>query len=88
MKHRAIVIVSPQLLIDALKEGEQRAVEVINPLPADATVVDVLYKRGVDQFAIELESAAFAPSVKPPVLPLPQCRVVVAEPESGEVDSY
>lgn len=80
---RALLLVTPQLLIDLLKGDGTLAFEVVSgQLPADARVVDVAYINSQGAIALTLESASFPAlpaGAKPPMLTAPECRVVVVD---------
>jgi hypothetical protein len=84
-KRRAVVLVSPQFVIEAMKEGgPRRFIVERSGLPIDARVVDVLYINSKQMVAVELESQAFEEvpeKGKPPVLAIPVCWVVEPEAE-------
>jgi hypothetical protein len=78
---RAVLLVSPHLILDLFKVGPARAFEVINfALPEDARFVDVRYINSEQHIALEVESESFPempPKAKQPVtLSSPECRIV------------
>lgn len=77
---RAILLISPDLLVDLFRTGPTRAFDVTTfALPEDARFVDVRYINSAQHIAIEVESEQFndVPAKGlPPVLPCPVCRVV------------
>lgn len=73
---RALLLVSPQLFVDAFKGRGLRTFAVeSNPLPDDAQLVDVAYINAAHQVALELESASFPDVAERQVLAPPVCRV-------------
>lgn len=81
---RALLLVSPTLIVDLFKAGPARAFDVTDfALPEDARFVDVRYINSERAIALEVESETFndlPPKAKqPPILPSPVCRVVTDE---------
>jgi len=88
---RAVLLVTPSLLIDLFKVGPARAFEVTDfGLPEDTEFVDVRYINSQGVIALEIESEAFneVPAKgAPPVLPSPICRRVDEDELLARVDA-
>ena len=81
---RALLLISPALLVDLFKGGPARAFDVTtHALPEDARFVDVRYINSRGEIALEVESAAFNEvphkAKQPPELSPPVCRIVSEE---------
>jgi hypothetical protein len=83
-KRRAVLLISPQFIVDAVKQpaNDLRACRVVaHALPADATVVAVApvdVYRGIDMISVLIESREFPPvplNERAPELPTPQLRI-------------
>lgn len=77
---RALLVVTPELLLELFKLGPVGAFKVTTfALPDDARAVDVRYINSKGQIAIEVESESFnelpGKAKQPVLLPSPVCRV-------------
>ncbi len=92
MAKRAIVLVTPQRVLDVLKGRGSRVIELGgHELPEDVRVVEIAYIRSGDVIAMEVESDAFGdvPGPRYPVIPTPELLAVelpVVEPPSVDED--
>jgi hypothetical protein len=87
---RAILLVSPALLVDFLKAPRSlRTFDVTDfLLPEDVQIIDVRYIKHNHQIAVELESETFGDvpeKGQPPVIESPVIQVINIDPENGEV---